>query len=74
MSDGETVVFTWEKQSALPENTQPASDTAYIGNRNSHKFHLPTCSGLPEEKNQVTFSTYQQAIDAGYTPCSRCLG
>lgn len=74
VSDGETVVFTWKKQSALPENTQPASDTAYIGNRNSHKFHLPTCSGLPEEKNQVTFSTYQQAIDAGYTPCSRCLG
>ena len=57
--------------------TDPAaSSTAqqvYIGNVNSKKFHLPTCSNLPAEKNQILFSSYDEAIAAGYTPCSSCI-
>jgi len=44
----------------------------YIGNRNSHKFHLPTCGSLPKESNRVFFNNREQAITAGYSPCGRC--
>jgi competence protein ComEC len=71
-SDGQTVTFSWEKSSAIPEDNTPV--THYVGNRNSHVLHLPTCTGLPAEKNQVVFSTYEEALEAGYTPCSRCMG
>ena len=57
--------------------TDPAaSSTAqqtYIGNVNSKKFHLPTCPNLPAEKNQILFSSYEEAVAAGYTPCATCI-
>ena len=49
----------------------PIADT-YIGNKNSHKFHLPTCSWLPDEKNQVILESRDDAIAKGYVPCQRC--
>ena len=57
--------------------TDPAASStaqqAYIGNVNSKKFHLPTCANLPAEKNQILFSSYDEAIAAGYTPCASCI-
>ena len=56
--------------------TLPASSAAqqaYIGNVNSRKFHLPSCANLPAEHNQILFSSYEEAIAAGYTPCSSCI-
>ena len=70
-SDGRTVTFTTQKQAA--ETNPTAKPQQFIGNVNSKKFHLPTCSGLPEEKNRVVFESYAAAEDAGYAPCSRCL-
>lgn len=72
-SDGTAICFTWEKQNAQPEEAEPA-DTRFIGNINSRKFHSPGCDNLPTEKNQVVFDSYQDAIDAGYSPCGSCLG
>lgn len=72
-SNGEAVSFTWEKQSAQPEDVEPA-EACFIGNRNSRKFHSPGCANLPAEKNQVIFDSYQEALDAGYQPCGSCLG
>ena len=31
---------------------------------NSKKFHLPTCPNLPAEKNQILFSSYDEAVAA----------
>lgn len=73
VSDGKDVTFTWANQSAVPENAD-AAEQVFIGNKNSKKFHAPDCKNLPAEKNSVEFSSYQQAIDAGYTPCGSCLG
>lgn len=71
-SDGREITFTWEKQSAQPD--APAAEAlTYIGNRSSRKFHAPGCQNLPSEKNRVEFATYQEALDAGYTPCGNCL-
>ena len=72
-SNGSQITFTWEDTSSTPDMGE-TSVAAYIGNRNSLKFHTPDCSGLPDEKNRISFSTYEEAINAGYTPCSRCMG
>ena len=74
VTDGTTVRFTWEDQSAQPEDVEPAGELTYIGNKNSLKFHSPDCSSLPAEKNRVEFDSYEAAIEAGYTPCGSCLG
>lgn len=72
-SDGSTVSMTWEKQNAQPEDVE-AADISYIGNKNSKKLHISTCSGLPKAENQVLFDSYEEAIAAGYSPCSSCMG
>lgn len=71
-SDGKTVSFTWENQNNNPENSE-VEDISYIGNKNSKKFHAPTCPNLPSEKNRVYFASYDEAISEGYTPCGTCL-
>lgn len=71
ISDGKTVQFSAEQE--LPEiPVQPEPPTAYIGNKNTEKFHRADCGRLPEAQNQVIFDSYQAAVDAGYTPCSIC--
>ena len=78
-SDGQNYTVGTEHFAAddqLNPTDPAASSTAqqtYIGNVNSKKFHLPTCPNLPAEKNQILFSSYQEAVDAGYTPCSSCI-
>ena len=78
-SDGQN--FTVGTEHFVPDSqlnpTDPSSSStaqqAYIGNVNSKKFHLPTCPNLPAEKNQILFSSYDEAIAAGYTPCASCI-
>lgn len=73
-SDGSTVTFQTEKQTSLPTNpTQPVQE-GYVGNSNSLKFHLPSCSSVSDmaPDNQVLFDTREQAVQAGYSPCQRC--
>lgn len=53
----------------LPEQKQ---DNMYIGNKNSLKFHRSDCKSLPYEKNRVYFKTRDEAVENGYTPCSKC--
>lgn len=83
-SDGETVSFSTERNASAQtnptvtdtteENGIEDTDTSieYIGNKNSKKFHLPTCKNLPAEKNRVFFDSRQEAIDAGFDPCGNC--
>ena len=72
-SDGTSVSVTWEDQSAQPADVESAA-TTYIGNKNSKKLHLPSCTSLPKEENQAIFGSYEEAIEAGYSPCSGCMG
>ena len=73
-SDGTSLTFTVERNDGI--QTNPTEDESqpgtYIGNLNSHVFHRPDCSGLPAEQNQVAFSSREEAVAAGYTPCGRC--
>ena len=74
VSDGVDVTFTWENQSASPENVEFSGEMTFIGNKNSKKFHSPLCENLPSEKNKVEFDSYDEAIAAGYEACGSCLG
>lgn len=75
-SDGETVTFTVSKNELIETNPtiKNSEDTEieYIGNLNSHKFHLPTCHTLPADKNRTYFNSREEAIGAGYSPCGNC--
>lgn len=44
----------------------------YIGNKNTKKFHLPSCYTLPKEKNRVYFSSRDRAISRKFNPCKNC--
>lgn len=44
----------------------------YIGNKNTKKFHLPSCRSLPAPQNRVFFDKRDDAIKAGYVPCKIC--
>ena len=79
ISDGKTVQFTTEKSGTVITNPttvdgsgQNADDVGYIGNKNSKKYHSPTCGSLPAEQNRVYFDTAQEAASAGYSPCGNC--
>lgn len=46
--------------------------TQYIGNKNTKKFHVPSCHTLPAEKNRVYFSSRDKATSSGYVACKKC--
>ena len=80
-SDGKVVTFTTTKNESVqtnptvvvtPDVDEPDDAGEYIGNKNSKKFHLPTCKNLPAEKNRIYFDSRQAAVDAGQSPCGNC--
>jgi competence protein ComEC len=56
----------------LPVIKDPVLKENYIGNKNSKKFHAPTCKTLPAEKNRIYFETRDEAVNQGYAPCGNC--
>ena len=46
----------------------------YCGNKNSKIFHIDNCGSVKtmSEGNKVYFSTRDEFIQNGYTPCKRC--
>ena len=44
----------------------------YIGNKNTKKFHYPSCYSLPYEKNRVYFNSRSEAVNSGYSSCGNC--
>jgi len=72
-SDGTTVSFRTQRTADTPTNpTQPAD--GYVGNFNTQKFHLPSCSSVQDMKTEhrIIFETRAKAVASGYTSCSRC--
>ena len=52
---------------------EAAENTKLIGNLNSRKYHVAECGGLPIEKNRIYFEDENEAEDAGFAPCGRCI-
>ena len=62
-----------------PEPTpQPTNDPpvrAYVLNKNTMKFHYPSCSSVKDIKDENRWDytgTREDIIDMGYDPCKRC--
>lgn len=74
-SDGADISFETEKKSSQKpaDDGYNADGGAYIGNKNSKKYHLPSCGALPKEKNKIFFDTEEEARKEGYTPCGNCF-
>lgn len=57
----------------IPADTDNQDNSqTYIGNKNTKKFHSPSCYSLPYEKNRVYFDSRSEAINSGYSPCGNC--
>ena len=64
---------TPDSQEDEPTETAPGQE--YVVNKNTKKFHYPTCSSADEilPKNRWEYTgTRDELIDMGYKPCKRC--
>ena len=60
-----------ENTPSVPEDNK----TNYIANKNSKKFHIPTCtwvSKMSESNKEYHTSTHDEMIANGYSPCGTC--
>lgn len=66
--------YIHQESAASSSSALSSAASSYIGNKNSKVFHLPSCGGVKtmSEKNKVMFSSRDEALSAGYTPCSSC--
>jgi hypothetical protein len=55
-------------------NNQP-SNCAFVGSKNSNKYHLPACRWAKQIKpeNRVCFSSIDDAVKRGYLPDKNCI-
>lgn len=75
VSDGNSIEFYYDNEDYNVATAKADVSTAsYIGNKNSKKFHLSTCSGARDikEENKVTFDSREEAVNNNYTPCKTC--
>lgn len=86
-SDPSTTQVT-EPEQTEPEVTTPAEEpepepepeptpvgTDYIGNKNTKKFHYPSCGSVKQmkESNKYYYTgTRDEMISMGYDPCKKC--
>lgn len=66
-----------EAEAAEPEAVEePAADVrAYVLNKNSRKFHFPSCSSVGDIKDSNRWDvemTRDEVVSMGYEPCKRC--
>lgn len=69
---GESRETGGETESQSAENTE---NEKYILNKNTKKFHLPSCSSVDDIKmrnREEVSESREEVIARGYEPCSRC--
>lgn len=83
-SDGKEISFSTEKNNSSNIKTETyatkgnkgttISKEKFIGNKNSKKFHKPSCDSVfaMSDKNKVYFDNRKDALYEGYTPCKSC--
>ena len=61
-------------EAVVPE--AEAGEAMYVGSKNGTKFHLLTCPGASQikEENKVYFTSKQEAYSKGYTEAANCKG
>ncbi|MDO5143770.1 MAG: Ada metal-binding domain-containing protein [bacterium] len=62
------------RRTATPKPNS-ASSCTYVLNRNTKKFHKPSCSSVRQmkAKNRINFTgTREEVLQRGYAPCKNC--
>ena len=71
-----SIVTTLPATTSVPsyDSSEEEEYTGYIGNKNSYKFHYPTCRDVAKmsDSNKVTGHPRSWYIERGYTPCGHC--
>lgn len=73
--DGSTAGKKAESSAESKNESKSSTETTYIFNTNTHKFHYPSCSSVSQmnESNKQSFTgSRDEAIAQGYEPCGRC--
>lgn len=75
--DNSTIASSYKSQEIENSFTQKnkAQDCAFVGSKNSSKFHLPTCSWAKRIKpeNLVCYKSFEDAIAQGKQPDKSCI-
>jgi len=63
------------KDSTSADNGQNSQNCAFVGSKNSNKYHLPTCRWAKQIKpeNLVCFSSAEDAAAKSYQPDKNCI-
>ena len=62
-------------ESQVEQPDQQVQSASYIANKNTKKFHYPSCSSVSDmkEKNKLYYEgSRDDLINQGYVPCKRC--
>ncbi|MGB9903488.1 MAG: Ada metal-binding domain-containing protein [Desulfotomaculales bacterium] len=67
-------VQTVQPAAAKPEPSQPSQSKKFVGSINSNVYHYSSCQWAKKisPKNQIWFSSPEEAKKAGYKPCKVC--
>ena len=59
---------------AAPAAYAQDQEMSYVGSSKSNKYHRPSCTSAQRIKpaNLVSFSSKEEAMQAGYVPCKVC--
>lgn len=72
----ETVPVIEETVTSVEPETEPSlSETSYVANKNTKKFHYPSCRSVSDmsEKNRWDITcTRDDLINMGFDPCKNC--
>ncbi len=64
-----------QRQSTQETAPQPDTESTYVLNTKSRKFHLPDCDSVKDikEANREDYTgSRAKLIEEGYVPCQRC--
>jgi hypothetical protein len=67
--------LTPDGQNAEIKANIPSTECAYVGSKNSNKYHLPTCRWAKNIKpeNLVCFKSVEDALAKNYQPDKNCI-
>lgn len=71
--DKDSVAVVYEEGTSKKESNQ--KESSYVLNTNTKKFHLPTCRGIKDikEENKKTFNgKREELLKDSYSPCKMC--
>lgn len=75
LSDWAARQLSGERYEEEPTPVEEATQLQYVANSRSKIFHLPSCAdvgNMSEENKVIVYTTRQDLIAQGYTPCGHC--